>query len=168
MGHRRPKVSRSTSSTELRECRPRVDMAIKTFRRTSGSVSTRQTSKFFGLIPRPRRIRDRYLSLLVLPLLVAACAPKEQTLDASNASSSNRLGTLSRPTNVILIVLDTVRPDHLSVHGYERRTSPHLDALAEKSLVFTNAYSTTTWTIPAHAIRQTTYRRHRERVETHR
>ena len=37
---------------------------------------------------------------------------------------------------VILISLDTLRPDHLGVYGYERPTSPNLDAFAETALIF--------------------------------
>jgi arylsulfatase A-like enzyme len=40
------------------------------------------------------------------------------------------------PRNVLLISLDTLRADHLGVYGYERNTSPRLDALASESLVF--------------------------------
>ena len=53
-------------------------------------------------------------------------------------------------TNVILISIDSLRADHLGTYGYTRATSPNIDALAEKSLVFENAVSTTSWTLPAH------------------
>ena len=43
--------------------------------------------------------------------------------------------------NVMLIVIDTVRVDHLSMSGYERPTTPELDKLASKSIVFTHAYA---------------------------
>ena len=57
----------------------------------------------------------------------------------------------ARPPNVVLVVLDSVRPDHLSCYGYGRRTTPHIDRLAEESALFEQAYSTSCWTIPAHA-----------------
>jgi arylsulfatase A-like enzyme len=53
--------------------------------------------------------------------------------------------------NVLLVSLDTTRADRLSVYGYERPTSPNLAALAEEALVYERAYSTTSWTLPAHA-----------------
>ena len=53
--------------------------------------------------------------------------------------------------NVILITLDTTRADHLGAYGYGGDTSPNLDALAEQSLVFSRARSTSSWTLPAHA-----------------
>lgn len=56
----------------------------------------------------------------------------------------------ARP-NVLLITLDTTRADHLGLYGYPRPTSPHLDALASEGAYWTRAYTTATWTLPAHA-----------------
>ena len=53
--------------------------------------------------------------------------------------------------DLVLIVIDTLRPDHLELHGYERETAPFLAALAERSTVFDRAYSTSSWTAPATA-----------------
>ncbi len=52
--------------------------------------------------------------------------------------------------NVVLISFDTVRADHLGTYGYERKTSPNVDALAAKSVVFERAISQAPWTLPAH------------------
>jgi len=52
--------------------------------------------------------------------------------------------------NVVLISIDSLRPDHLGVYGYDRDTSPHLDALAKSSVVFERAWSTSSWTLPPH------------------
>lgn len=53
--------------------------------------------------------------------------------------------------NVLLIVLDTVRADHLSLYGYERATSPALDRLAKRGIRFDEARATAPWTLPSHA-----------------
>jgi arylsulfatase A-like enzyme len=53
--------------------------------------------------------------------------------------------------HIVLISIDTLRPDHLGAYGYQRPTSPYLDALARQSVVFTRAFSTANWTLPAHA-----------------
>ena len=53
--------------------------------------------------------------------------------------------------NVLLIVVDTLRADHLSVYGYARPTSPNVDRLASNGLLFKNAVSTSSWTLPSHA-----------------
>jgi arylsulfatase A-like enzyme len=60
------------------------------------------------------------------------------------------LARLNLP-NVILIVMDTVRADHLSLYGYERETCPSLRALAEEAVTFTRAISPSNTTLPSHA-----------------
>ncbi|MBD3181814.1 sulfatase-like hydrolase/transferase [Candidatus Poribacteria bacterium] len=50
--------------------------------------------------------------------------------------------------SIIIIIADSLRPDHLSCYDYERNTSPCIDILATESLVFRNAYSQSTWTRP--------------------
>ena len=58
-------------------------------------------------------------------------------------------GASPRP-NVVLISLDTLRPDRLGCYGAQPSHSPRLDALARESLRFTDAYSTSSYTLPAH------------------
>jgi len=58
--------------------------------------------------------------------------------------------TLDTP-NVLLIVLDTLRADHLGVYRYPRPTSPFLDGFSENSYVFERAVSASSWTLPSHA-----------------
>jgi arylsulfatase A-like enzyme len=53
--------------------------------------------------------------------------------------------------NVLIVVLDTVRADHLSVLGYHRPTTPRLEQAAARGVMFENAFSTSSWTLPAHA-----------------
>lgn len=53
--------------------------------------------------------------------------------------------------NIVLISLDTVRADHLTPYGYPRATTPHLSKLAEGGILFENAISPTSWTLPSHA-----------------
>jgi len=53
--------------------------------------------------------------------------------------------------NVLLIVLDTVGADHLSLYGYHRQTSPTLDELAQHAIRFDRAKSTSSFTLPSHA-----------------
>ena len=55
------------------------------------------------------------------------------------------------PPNVLLISVDTLRPDHLGCYGYQRQTSPRIDRLAAEGALFENAISSTSWTLPAHA-----------------
>lgn len=52
--------------------------------------------------------------------------------------------------NIIFISVDTLRADHLSCYGYERETSPNIDALAKESVLFSNVYASSPWTLPSH------------------
>ena len=53
--------------------------------------------------------------------------------------------------NVLLIVLDTVAADHLSLYGYNRPTSPTIDELAGAGIRFDRVQATSSWTLPSHA-----------------
>lgn len=53
--------------------------------------------------------------------------------------------------NVLIIVIDTLRADHLSSYGYGRTTTPNLDRIAQQGVLFENAMSTSSWTLPSHA-----------------
>jgi arylsulfatase A-like enzyme len=53
--------------------------------------------------------------------------------------------------NVLFVVMDTVRKDHLSVYGYDRETSPGLEAFCEEAAVFEQAVAPAPWTLPVHA-----------------
>lgn len=57
---------------------------------------------------------------------------------------------LDRP-NVLVVVVDTLRADHLPFYGYEVNSAPFLAEWAPRSIVFDNAWSTSSWTAPATA-----------------
>ncbi len=67
------------------------------------------------------------------------------------ACNGDRLpaGDPVRP-DVILVSIDTLRPDHLGAYGYARSTSPFLDSLAASGLRYTEARSHSPWTLPSH------------------
>jgi len=58
-------------------------------------------------------------------------------------------GTGSTRPDIVLIVVDTLRADHLGLYGYPRSTSPHLDALAVRGTVFDAAMAAAPWTLPS-------------------
>jgi arylsulfatase A-like enzyme len=60
-------------------------------------------------------------------------------------------GEPARPRHVMLVVVDTLRADHLGFYGYERPTSPGLDAWAARGAVFEQALATSPWTLPSFA-----------------
>ena len=73
------------------------------------------------------------LPLLLLVAVAGACRAPE-----------------TRP-DVVVIVLDAVRADHLSAYGYGRLTTPVIDRLAADGVLYQHAISAGTWTVPGHA-----------------
>ena len=63
---------------------------------------------------------------------------------------SLRARKLSRP-NILLIVMDTVRADHLACYGYSRETTPCLDAFAADAKLYQNVLAPGHFTLPCHA-----------------
>ncbi|PWT91654.1 MAG: hypothetical protein C5B54_04890 [Acidobacteria bacterium] len=53
--------------------------------------------------------------------------------------------------NVILFSIDTMRQDRVSYYGYQFKTTPNLDALAKRSIVYHNAFCTYPSTLPSHS-----------------
>ena len=60
-------------------------------------------------------------------------------------------GDLKGKPNILWIVMDTVRADHLSCYGYYRNTTPNIDKIASEGTLYENAISTAPWTTPSHA-----------------
>jgi arylsulfatase A-like enzyme len=56
----------------------------------------------------------------------------------------------TRP-DIVLVVIDTLRADHLSTYGYARPTAPGLDALGASGAVFLDATAQSSWTLPSMA-----------------
>jgi len=61
--------------------------------------------------------------------------------------------TASHPKrpNIIIVLLDTLRADHLSCYSYERPTTPCIDRIAAEGVVYEQAISQSAWTPPSHA-----------------
>ncbi len=56
-----------------------------------------------------------------------------------------------RGPDIVVVVLDTLRADHLELYGYPHSTMPGLARWAERALVYDDVLSTSSWTLPAHA-----------------
>ncbi len=104
-----------------------------------------------------RKVKFFHISFIFLVFFliwfgITISSPKSFVKEEKESKKENNSLNLSlgKP-HLIIIVLDTVRKDHLSLYGYSRRTTPFLEELAQESLVFTNVQSTSSWTLPAHA-----------------
>jgi arylsulfatase A-like enzyme len=91
--------------------------------------------------------------LTFLPVVCALFAfsffLKQEPLGQIKESRSSPLAA-NRP-NLILIVMDTVRADHLSVYGYDRDTTPNLRALSKQATLYTHAIAPSDITLSTHA-----------------
>ena len=93
--------------------------------------------------PRPRA--SAFLLALGALLLATGCGEREAP-------------AVPVARNLLLVTLDTTRADHLSCYGYERPTSPHLDALAAVGHRFSDAQTVMPTTLPSHAAMFTSLR----------
>jgi arylsulfatase A-like enzyme len=80
--------------------------------------------------------------------------PEAPSADFAAAISSPRVAARGRADprpNLVVISIDTLRADRLSLYGYPRPTSPNLDAWArEHAVVFRRAVAPSSWTLPSH------------------
>lgn len=82
------------------------------------------------------------------PLLLGAAALAAIATLALTSCESRK--SAPRP-NIVLIVVESLRADHLSFYGYGKDTTPFLSRLAPQSVVFRRASSTSSWAAPASA-----------------
>ena len=101
---------------------------------------------------------------LILGAWRALPAPRRRTVAGAGAAaallafalpellSSLRPAAAATPgrPNVVWLVIDTLRADHVSTYGYPVRTTPNLDAIGADGAVFERAISGSSWTIPSH------------------
>jgi arylsulfatase A-like enzyme len=99
------------------------------------------------------RLRAIRRSTVWLFVLVAASAPAATGLALVRERSQIAGLPLARASapNVLFIVLDTVRADHMSAYGYARNTTPVFDRLAADGVLFAQAMAPAPWTLPSHA-----------------
>ena len=81
---------------------------------------------------------------LVIWVVILAVSAISLSLTGCSGDQKNKV------RRVILISIDTCRADYLGCYGYERNTSPNMDALAAEATVFTHAISPIPLTLPAH------------------
>ena len=78
----------------------------------------------------------------LLPILLMSCSLFESA-PVSEAPVA--------PPDVVLVVIDTLRADHLSLYGHGRATSPNIDALAQGGTWWHRAYAGSGWTLASFA-----------------
>ena len=132
----------------------------------SSSIHTRRVQAIEARKTHPcpaRFVCSRYplymtLILFVFTVLALGCSAPPPSADSDAAHDETPTVTHTRETNsvndtkalsdynVLLIVLDSLRADHLGCYGYHRPTSPFVDTLAESGIVFERAQSNSSYT----------------------
>src|SRR5207244_13269173 len=70
----------------------------------------------------------------IVIVLLAGCHSRPETAQRA----PDQIARL-RPLNVVVVTVDTLRPDHLRCYGYNNIETPEIDGLAHSRLLFTNA-----------------------------
>ena len=76
------------------------------------------------------------LRLILIAVLCAVCAPRAHEARARGP--------------IILISVDTLRSDRLSIYGYDKNPTPHIEALRRDAVLYERAYSHAPLTLPSH------------------
>src|SRR5919202_974210 len=104
-----------------------------------------------------------YTRLCVLPILPAPTTTVRIAMTAALLSlhclgfeaydvrRETSMPTRGRRSNLLVMAVDTLRADHLSCYGYQRLTSPHLDRLAARGVLFERCYAPNIPTTPAYS-----------------
>ena len=78
------------------------------------------------------------ISILLITNAIKLSKDYQYTIDKEN---------LKKIKNVILVIACSLRADHLSCYGYERKTSPNIDQLAEEGILFKNCFPQAPYTV---------------------
>jgi arylsulfatase A-like enzyme len=104
----------------------------------------RSSDRYFALAPRTIGL------MVALVVCLGAGLNGWRSLQIHRAISALPAPPANAP-NVVLIVLDTVRTESLSLYGYPKPTTPELERLAKTAVVFDAAIAPAPWTLPSHA-----------------
>ncbi len=95
--------------------------------------STRQAALFTGVV---------LVGWVIARIMMTAPAPRSRELP---------LGVDGHRPNFVLIALDAARADHFSAYGYTQPTTPNVDSLGRKGVLFETAIAPAPWTLPSFA-----------------
>jgi len=63
--------------------------------------------------------------------------------------AAQEASVLAKPFNILIYLVDALRPDHLPFFGYAKNTAPHMTEFAKDCVLFKNAYAQASWTRPS-------------------
>jgi arylsulfatase A-like enzyme len=104
------------------------------------------------LAERQSRLRRFPLVVLVVLVVFTLFAPPVAELARTiDGAAPSRYAPPENAPDVLLVVLDTVRADHVGAYGYDRDSTPVFDRLAREGTMFLDATAPATWSLPSHA-----------------
>lgn len=103
------------------------------------------------LSPRPFSIKvPASLILLTAGILFLPAVYLQRPQSSQRVSPGAAVNpTPGKRPNVVFILVDTLRADHLPMYGYSRQTAPTLTALAQQGIAFSRMYTQAPWTKPS-------------------
>ena len=87
----------------------------------------------------------RLTLIVLLPTIAALLA----TAGCAKRTTQPATRNTDKP-NILFISIESLRADHVGCYGYERPTSPNIDALAQQATLYEQAHSVTSWTLTSH------------------
>ena len=82
----------------------------------------------------------------LLPLVLRSAGSSSEGSNAEPTDAPADAASSQPPPDILIYLIDTLRADRLGTYGYERPTTPRIDAFAESAVVFTHAQAQSSWT----------------------
>ncbi len=120
-----------------------VSTAFLCFLATFWPVSARTAARFRA--PQGSRYLNRRVERLVLRPVFGGILLLVLILNLYSFKKTSRY----THTNLLILTVDSTQPDYWSAYGYDKKTTPFFDALAQEGVLFSNAIVPTSWTIPS-------------------
>ena len=114
-------------------------------------VAARAVPGLWAFTPRLLPIIRVSTPIMAGGLIVLICLVSWSVTSAEQSAWASLPPCAGTRPNVLLIVMDNVRAENLSLYGYNRPTTPELDELARTAVRFDSARSAAPWTLPSHA-----------------
>jgi len=117
----------------------------------AGGVAVTLNRWFQKHVPDTLNLLRRTLPAVVAIAVVAFLAIEGTAWSRERIAMAKLPPATPGSPNVLVVVIDTLRADHMALYGYNRETTPHLDAIAKQGVVFENDISPSPWTLGSHA-----------------
>jgi len=91
----------------------------------------------------------RFKTLLIVLVVIVSSLVSVCVYNNNALNTKNKPALVDGRPNVVMIIMDTTRADHLSCYGYHKKITPHIDTFAADATIYNHAYSTSSWTLPS-------------------